>query len=103
MWNPKTQLWETENVDLFSERQEPYSVTFPTSGMTRRGRLLPLETSAPHIGGNEFLLLPTPGTMDDREKRTTHAAGNLTLQGAVVGVNPVDVERHQLAGRTVRR
>ena len=46
-------------------------------------------------------LLPTPGTMDDREKRTTHAGGNLTLQGAIVGVNPVDVERHSKAGRAV--
>lgn len=49
----------------------------------------------------DVALLPTPGTMDDREKRTTHAGGNLTLQGAVVGVNPVDVERHSRAGRTV--
>ena len=28
-----------------------------------------------------------------------HAGGNLTLQGALVGVNPVDVERHRAAGR----
>ena len=39
--------------------------------------------------------------MDDREKRTTHAAGNLRLQGAIVGVNPVDMERHAKAGHTV--
>jgi DNA (cytosine-5)-methyltransferase 1 len=56
------------------------------------------------VSGDEpgVALLPKPGTMDDREKRTTHAGGNLTLQGAVVGVNPVDVERHSRAGRTVR-
>jgi hypothetical protein len=40
--------------------------------------------------------------MDDREKRTTPAGGNLTLQGAVAGVNPVDAERHKAAGRMVR-
>lgn len=39
-------------------------------------------------------LLPTPTTLDNVEKRTTHAGGNLTLQGALCGVNPVDAERH---------
>ena len=60
-------------------------------------------TTKARRGGDEpgVALLPTPGTMDDREKRTTHAGGNLTLQGAIVGVNPVDVERHSKAGRTV--
>jgi hypothetical protein len=38
-------------------------------------------------------LLPTPTTLDSREKRTTHAGGNPTLQGALCGTNPVDAER----------
>lgn len=38
-------------------------------------------------------LLPTPTTLDHVEKRTTHAGGNPTLQGAVCGTNPVDAER----------
>ena len=101
-WNPATQLWETDQIDLFSGLSEPFSATFPTSGMTRGGRLLPLPASAHPIGGNECSsLLPTPGTMDDREKRTTHGAGNLTLQEALCGVNPVDVERQRRAGRSV--
>lgn len=41
----------------------------------------------------EMKLLPTPTTMDDREKRTTHAGGNPTLQGALCGINPVDARR----------
>lgn len=44
-------------------------------------------------GGEEVKLLPTPTTLDHVEKRTTHAGGNPTLQGAVCGTNPVDAER----------
>ena len=71
-WNPTTQLWETEQADLFSERQAPFSETWPTSGMTRSGRLLPLPTSAHHIGGNGCSsLLPTPRASDGPEA-TSH-------------------------------
>ena len=61
-WNPTRQLWETEQADLFSGQQEPFSETWPTSGMTRSGRLLPLPMSGHPIAGNECssLLLPTP-------------------------------------------
>ena len=41
-------------------------------------------------------LWPTPNAMDHIKKRTTHARGNLTLQGAVGGLNPTDAERHSL-------
>jgi len=102
-WNPARQLWELEDVCLFSEQQEPFSETWPTSGMTRNGQLLPLETLAHPIGGSGCSsLLPTPNTLDHVEKRTTHAGGNLTLQGAVGGVNPKDAERHAAAGRKVK-
>jgi hypothetical protein len=66
-WNPIRELWETEQADLFSERQEPYSATWPTSGMTRNGQLLPLEMSAHHTAGSESSsspVLPTPVAMD---------------------------------------
>jgi hypothetical protein len=67
-WNPVRQLWETDQADLFSERQEPFSETFPTSGMTQSGRLFPLPQSAHPIAGNGFSsleLLYTPDTMPD--------------------------------------
>lgn len=61
-WNPRRMLWETDQADLFSAQQEPYSETFATSGMTRSGRLLPLPASAPPTDENEYSsLLPTPG------------------------------------------
>jgi len=44
-------------------------------------------------GPEKVKLLPTPTTLDHVEKRTTHAGGNPTLQGAVCGTNPVDAER----------
>ncbi len=73
-WNPATQLWETEQADLFSGQQEPFSETWPTSGMTRNGQLLPLPTSAPPTGANESLsLLPTPNRVDDGEPQTPAA------------------------------
>ena len=137
-WNPTTQLWETDQIDLFSGHSEPFSETFPTSGMTLGGRLLPLPMSGHPIGGNEYssllrtpqaqvteakpgikldgrkpsdpqvgladqviALMPTPNTLDHVEKRTMHAGGNLTLQGAVGGVNPKDAARHAAAGRKV--
>lgn len=62
-WNPVRELWETEQADLFSGRQEPFSETWPTSGMTRSGQLLPLPTSVHRIEGSECLsspLMPTP-------------------------------------------
>jgi hypothetical protein len=73
-WNPATQLWETEQADLFSGQQEPFSETWPTSGMTRNGQLLPLPTSAPPTAGSESLsLLPTPNRVDDGEPQTPAA------------------------------
>jgi len=36
-WNPTRGLWETDRMDLLSEHSEPYSATWPTSGMTHAG------------------------------------------------------------------
>ena len=60
-------LWETGQVDLFSELPEPFSGTWPTSGMTRSGRLWPLPASAHPTAGSECSLLPglpTPRATD---------------------------------------
>ena len=82
-WNPQTQLWETSQSDLFSERQEPYSETWPTSGMTRSGRLLPLAMSERRTGESECSLLPSPQAaqgLDCNNKiyaRATGSRGNL--------------------------
>lgn len=79
-WNPQTQLWETDQADLFSGQQEPFSETWPTSGMTRSGALLPLPTSGHPTGESECSsLLPTPNASDTSkhsghppEKRVGH-------------------------------
>ena len=70
-WNPQTQLWVTEQADLFSGQQEPFSETFPTSGMTRSGRLLPLPVWAPLTGEKECSsLLPTPRSQNGEERNS---------------------------------
>ncbi len=71
-WNPTTQLWETEDVCLFSERQEPLSETWPTSGIAVGGRLYPLPASAHHTAANECssLQLPTPRAASGRTGRS---------------------------------
>ena len=90
-WNPVRQLWETEQADLFSGQQEPFSETWPTSGMTRSGRLLPLPMSGHRIGGNESsLLLPTPtshqdGSAADLDKRQTRVDAAKAKHGRIFG------------------
>lgn len=64
-WNPTRDVWETDRLSLFSERPDVFSETWPTSGMTRRGELLPLPTSVPAIDADACSsspLLPTPIT-----------------------------------------
>ncbi|SKS70893.1 Uncharacterised protein [Mycobacteroides abscessus subsp. bolletii] len=59
-WNPARMIWETDQADLFCEQREPYSETWPTSGTTRNGQLLPLPPSEHHTAANGSSLLPTP-------------------------------------------
>jgi hypothetical protein len=94
-WNPTTCLWETEALTLFSERQEPFSETWPTSGMTRCGRLFPLPASGHPIGGNEsssLELLHTPDTMPDAPNKGSNTKskpaglGNQVIELAVMNL-----------------
>ena len=94
-WNPTTQLWELEDVDLFSEQRAPFLATFPTSGMTLGGRLLPLPQSGHPIGGNGFLsleLLHTPDTMPDAPNKGSNTKskpaglGNQVIELAVMNL-----------------
>jgi len=73
-WNPTTQLWETDQIDLFSGQSEPYSETFQTSGMTVGTRLFPLPASAHPIGGSECLLLPSPVAQQSGSTPQEHLA-----------------------------
>jgi len=106
-WNPVRQLWETEQADLFSGQQEPFSETWPTSGMTRSGRLLPLPMSGHRIGGNEYSsleLLHTPDTMPDAPNKGSNTKskpaglGNQVSEIALLGTP----QAHQ-GGPTARR
>ena len=91
-WNPTTQLWETEQADLFSGQQEPFSETWPTSGMTRSGQLWPLPMSAHRIGGNEYSsLLPTPVVMDSVGARNSTAWRSNSNHNINIGDTLTDV------------
>jgi len=94
-WNPRTQLWETSQMDLFSEQQAPYSLTWPTSGMTVSGRLYPLPRSELRMNDSESLSspgrLPTPvavtreRTASEVETRAgTRALGSANLDEVVI-------------------
>ena len=92
-WNPTTQLWETDQIDLFSGRSEPFSATFPTSGMTRSGRLLPLPMSEPHTDVNGFSssvaqMLPTRRATDGTKGGPNQrgSSGDLMLPSAVMNL-----------------
>ncbi len=62
-WNLDLMLWETGQTDLLSGRWEPFSATWPPSGMTRSGRAYGLATWEPVISErvcSSLLTLPTP-------------------------------------------
>ena len=69
-YNYESGLWLDSTApepDLFSEQSERLLETWPRSGMTRSGRLLPLPTSAPRTDENEsssLPVLPTPRASD---------------------------------------
>jgi len=100
-WNPVRQLWETEQADLFSGQQEPYSETWPTSGMTRNGRLLPLPMSAHPTAGNECSsLLPTPKAHDGvfgtpTDERSSHREVNALADDRGSAPDSACVGRHE--------
>jgi hypothetical protein len=72
-WNPTRGIWETETFDLLSEHSEPYSATWPTSGMTHAGRAFELPTPehpTAGTGSSSSPVLPTPTVVDMGANRT---------------------------------
>lgn len=59
-WNKNRDCWETEQMDLLSERQAVWSETWPQSAMTRNGVLRELPTSVPLTSESACSLLATP-------------------------------------------
>ena len=59
-WNPKRDVWETEQMDLFSGHSDVFSETWPVSGMTRSGLAFELPTWEPPTSGTGCSSLPTP-------------------------------------------
>lgn len=66
-WNTARDVWETDQVDVISQRSDVYSETFPISGMTVDGVAYELPRSAPLMAASGSLfsqlggkLLPSP-------------------------------------------
>ena len=51
-WNPARGVWETPTTNLLCEHSEPFSQTWPTSGMTLRGVAYALPTWEPPTDGS---------------------------------------------------
>jgi hypothetical protein len=65
-FDPDSSLWRTSQRSLTGEL-EPFSETFPESGMTRSGRLYPHAPWVLHMCDDECSLWPTPtASMDGR-------------------------------------
>ena len=58
-YDPATSSWRTSQRSLLEE-WEPFSATFPRSGMTRNGTLYQLRPLVRRTGGSECGSLPTP-------------------------------------------
>ena len=88
-WNPQRMVWETDQMDLFSGLWEPFSETFPTSGVMRLdGSLWPLPMSVHPTDEREFLLLPTTRATDGTKgcPNQRGSSGDLMLPSAVVNL-----------------
>ncbi|MDR6574316.1 hypothetical protein J2X60_002975 [Curtobacterium sp. 320] len=85
-WNQARGVWETDTLDLLSAHSEPYSATWPTSGMTRSGAAYELQTPALHMAGSASSSLPTP-------RASRGASGTATMYA--LGAERSDAERTQ--------
>lgn len=86
IWSQERGLWENPNgtVDLFSEQSEPFSGTWPISGMTRDGVAFELPMREPLMVGSEFSFSPGPGwlfsTPDTMPEAPNTAGGRFTTR-----------------------
>lgn len=95
-WDPDSLCWRTSQTTLFGDSPK-YSETFPTSGMTRGGRLYRLPTPGPATNGGGCSLLPTPRTTDSNGAGA-HGSGGMDLRTTVTELLPTptatDTSKH---------
>ena len=78
-WNPERQIWERDNPR--SGRLEPFSETWPKSGMTRTGVAFELPTSVHATKESACSSLPTPRASDHKGSMTAPSARNHVNSG----------------------
>lgn len=84
-WNPTRGLWETGQADLLSEQLEPWSETWPLSGMWVDGVAFELPMPELPMLGSGSSLLPTPNTMDMLPAREGEALEKVLHRGDLTG------------------
>jgi hypothetical protein len=81
-------LWRTSERSLL-EDSEPYSQTWPTSGLMRNGTAYRLVPLVPRTAGKESGLLPTPNRWDaqrgaeSRQTKRNRRSGGVNLREAI--------------------
>ena len=68
-WNPARGVWETTALSVICEHLEPFSATWPKSGMTSDGEAFELPTLELPTNDSAYSLLPTPLTRDWKDGR----------------------------------
>ena len=89
-YDPATSLWRTSQLSLLGG-WEPFSATFPRSGMTRSGTLFQLQPLVRRTAGKESGLWPTPRVSDIRDGRKLNENGRRVSPSGVYGANLADI------------
>jgi hypothetical protein len=87
-YDPATSSWRTSQLSLLEE-WEPFSATFPRSGMTRSGTLFQLQPLVRRTGGSGSGSWPTPTAADHlhNQSETPQAWSKRAYEKAQQGVN----------------
>jgi len=95
-WNPARTVWETNQGSMLCGHLVPFLETFPTSGMTRSGRLFPLPQPERRTVGSASSYLPTPTAQINAPapwKPDTawwlQSRATRNLEGVVIGNTPL--------------
>lgn len=78
-WNPARSVWETDQAAICGHL-EPFSQTWPTSGMTRNGVAYALPTWAPHTADSGSSSLPL---VEIQRIQDAYAAGLVDGEGCL--------------------
>lgn len=101
VWNTDLKLWIKPEESLFSERLEPFSVTWPTSGMMQSGQAFELPTQEHPTSVSESSLLRSPKASEGQGGALGEAVAR--ERGNTVGVRDQAMDLARAQGYQVSR